>query len=138
MTSSPFSAVGTNVVLTFSPRIGLLVRDASSGNMVPREGPPVKVTALLSQLSLQSALQIVRQPGVNDEAVLLAGYCVSPMILPKTVEAGTWAIAEYSGLRGQFYLNSPIHPPYGRAGIGNITEPATGTKITGWFQPDKQ
>ncbi len=129
---SPFHGFA-NTALQFPTLTDLLERD-EAGNVRAIAGPPLLISANLKQLSLFTASQAIRQPGVNDSAILLQGWCVEPMILPLTIRANTWAIATWSSVEGHFYLNAPLNPPYGREGIGAVVEAEAGTKISGWFQ----
>ncbi|MBD2018659.1 hypothetical protein H6F43_00480 [Leptolyngbya sp. FACHB-36] len=78
--------------------------------------------------------QIPTESGFDESALFLEGFCVEPMILPLEIQAKTIAQAQFGGMAGAFWLLAPINPPYGREGIGAISEATEGTKITGWFQ----
>lgn len=132
--TSPFSDF-VNATLHFQVATGSFTRD-DVGNPVDVVQEET-VTAMLKKLSAFSASQVNRLPGVDDTALLLEGYCVEPMILPDQVLAETVARATWSGLPGKFWLMSPVNPPYGKQGIGAISEAAAGTKIRGWFQVDR-
>jgi hypothetical protein len=128
---SPYSNF-ENARLTFQIPTGNLIRD-EVGNAVA-ETKSIKLTAILEMLALQSASKVLKQPGVDETALRLEGYCVSPAILDRRILPNNWAECVWSGIKGYFYLDTPINPPHGRQGIGALEEQAQGTKITGWFQ----
>jgi hypothetical protein len=88
---------------------------------------------LIAGLELRLLQQNRRE---EDDAIALSGYCVSPMSLPVEIEEQSTAKVTFNGRRGEFWLVL-INPPYGRAGIGSILNEAIGTKLLGWFVPDR-
>lgn len=136
--ASPFLGLADNCTLNFNVPTGEIVAD-EVGNVVD-EIRSLQVRAFLKKQSDAKAglaNRFNRLPGVAEDAWLLEGYCVSPMILPNSIAPQMIAIADFAGVKGQFVLVAPINPPYGRAGIGAIVEQSAGTKIVGWFQVSK-
>lgn len=130
--ASPFLGLADNCTLKFDVPTGEIVTD-EVGNVVD-EIRSVQVRTFLKKQSDAKAAMTNRLPGVAEDAWLLEGYCVNPMILPQAIAPQMIAIANFAGVDGQFVLAAPINPPYGRAGIGAIVERSAGTKIVGWFQ----
>jgi hypothetical protein len=133
--ASPFLGLADNCTLKFDVPTGEIVTD-EVGNVVD-EIRSLQVRAFLKKQSDAKAGVANRLPGVAEDAWLLEGYCVSPMILPNSIAPQMTAIADFAGVEGRFVLAAPINPPYGRAGIGAIVEKSAGTKIVGWFQVSK-
>lgn len=130
MATSPFLQY-QNATLTFDLLIGSSGVNATGNRRLTTE--PVTVTAFLKRVSLISASQIQRLPGLNSEADFWSGYAVTPMQLPLELKQGDKAKAVISGEVGIFIIYGLINPPYGRSGIGAVVERTAGTKFTGWF-----
>ena len=132
-----------NSVLTFNlPVPGSTLTVDEWGNAISI-GTPLVVTAVLKTASLFKSLKTQKDPGIDETALLLEGWCVTPMLLPFAILPLNWADCVWCGDVGKFYLNDPINAPYGRTtmdnegSIGAIQELNGGTAITGWFQSKK-
>ena len=66
-------------------------------------------------------------------ALLLEGYCLEPVQWSHSLLPQTWAAATWSDQPGYFDRSDPLHPPYGREGLGALVEARAGTKMMGWF-----
>lgn len=126
---SPYAGLD-NATLVFAVPTGSIATD-ELGNPIDAT-TPISVRCHLKAKGTRK--QIPTESGFDESALFLEGFCVDPMVLPQGVKAKTIAQAEFSGMSGSFWLLDPINPPYGREGIGAISEAAEGTKITGWFQ----
>lgn len=126
--SSPYAGFENSVII-FPVQSGEVETD-EFGNVVSVTRS-VKVIAKLKQ---SSVVQQAKAGDIDDNAILIEGFCVEPMVLPASIKTKTWATVDFSGTEGFFYLTDPINPPHGRLGIGAIMEQEAGTKIVGWFQ----
>lgn len=132
---SPFAGL-ENAQLSF-----LLLSNATAvdelGNAAPvyNAQPIAAYLKILTNTKTQELLQANAQ--VEPNSIALAGWCVSPTLLPETVKEETDAMAVFNRQQGLFRLVL-INPPYGRDGIGAMVQAEAGTQIVGWFIPDRQ
>jgi hypothetical protein len=135
MSISPFSEFA-NCTLIFQVA-GTGVKLDALGNRSPQLDE-ISVLAMLKivsaySLDLRSLQQYQR---IEADAVALSGYCVQPNVLPLAIVHGAIAKLTFNQQPGEFRLML-INPPYGREGIGAILEQEAGSKIIGWFIPDR-
>jgi hypothetical protein len=132
---SPFSEFA-NCTLRFQVLGSGIVLDAL-GNRSPEiiEVPVLAMLKLVSAYSL-GLRTLQENQRTEDDSVAIGGYCVEPMILPHTIQHGSTAQATFNNQEGEFRLML-INPPHGREGIGAVLEQEAGTKIMGWFIPDR-
>lgn len=128
---SPFCC-RDNTKLIFEVPVSLEESDDANFEIKTRQ---IRVSVFLEIPDEARATKVYRLAGLDDNALLLEGFCVSPMVLPKAIAPGAYADCDFGGSIGKFYLMPPINPPYGRKGIGLEVERRAGTKIIGWFQP---
>lgn len=133
---SPFKGLA-NTSLTFEISGSTTTTDEFD-NVIDVDGS-LAVSAFLKQPSVQQLSKIpnVNVPGLSQEASYYVGWCVSPQVLPTTVKQGDWAGCTLGGAVGRFYLREVLNPPFGRSGVGSAIETAVGTRIEGWFQPER-
>lgn len=78
-----------------------------------------------------------KPPGIAETAIAYECIAVEPMVLPPEIKPLNKARATISGVPGELTLeNGLINPPYGRQGVGAITEKSVGTKFFAWFVRD--
>lgn len=132
---SPFAGL-ENAQLSF-----LLLSSATAvdelGNAAPvyNSQPIAAYLKIVTNTKTQNLLQANAQ--VEPNSIALEGWCVSPTLLPETVQEETDATAVFNRQQGLFRLVL-INPPYGRDGIGAMVQAEAGTQIVGWFIPDRQ
>jgi len=124
---SPFCCK-PNATLTFE-----VVTDAiAPGNAnFSLETKLIKVQAFMKSASGRAAIQFQRLVGVDDAAIMVEAFCVSPQVLPATVVGESIAGCTFGGLKGKLYLHPFINPPFGR---GHQLELRMGTRLIGWLQ----
>lgn len=125
-----------NCVLLFQALTTATEVDAF-GNAVPlmRSIPVSAAMKLTTNVDLDMKF-LQHNQRQEDDAIAISGYCVSPTQLPLEVREETTARLTFNGRPGRFLL-SFINAPYGREGIGLILEQSVGTKLLGWFMPDR-
>ncbi|MBD3882173.1 hypothetical protein IFO70_10420 [Phormidium tenue FACHB-886] len=132
---SPFIGY-ENATLTF----GQLTTETTTddfGNSMPLfvPLPIVSMLRLVTNPAIDRLLQAQQQ--IEADGLALEGYCVDPMVLPMEVMEQTEANTTFNNVPGKFVLTL-INPPYGRYGIGALIEAEAGTKIAGWFVPNRE
>lgn len=95
----------------------------------------IEVKAFLKLMSAADARDLLQHDQRSEpDARALSGYCVDR--LPDEIQEEAEGGLTWNGKPGKFVLTQ-INPPYGRSGLGLSTEASLGTKIVGWWIPDR-
>ncbi len=123
-TISPFAPYA-NSLLRFQIASGELLTDPKTGNKRP--GTAIaEVVALLEQKKAPKNNEL---PGVDDTAVWVEGFLVTPRPLPEQITPESQCFGTWQGREGRFHLTFTARNPYIAALGIDLVE-----KIRGYFQ----
>jgi hypothetical protein len=123
-TTSPFAPYA-NALLRFQVASGELLTDIKTGNKRPGTAI-VEVVALLEQKKAPKNNEL---PGVDDTAVWVEGFLVTPRPLPGEITPESQCFGVWQGRQGRFHLQFTARNPYIAALGIDLVE-----KIRGYFQ----
>lgn len=122
--TSPFAPYA-NSLLRFQVASGELLTDIKTGNKRPGTAI-VDVVALLEQ---KRSPQNKELPGVDDTAVWVEGFLITPRPLPGAITPESQCFGTWQGREGRFHLEFTARNPYIAALGIDLVE-----KIRGYFQ----